>query len=128
MKALGIENHFQIISCSRNFIYNIPIIREKNGSLTNLSNLPIGKILLGYLMKSMIFEKNTSLSIVQTIPTGLLNAKIIFEGRKSFYSFTFKNLIFILYLCTCLRNFSINFYFAKLELIKSAFLLQTNLT
>ena len=38
----------------------------------------MGKILLGYLMKSMTLLGSTFLSVVQTIPTGLLKAKYMF--------------------------------------------------
>jgi len=53
------------------------LVKKINPSLS-LSNLPMGKILLGYLMKSITLFGSTFLSVVQTIPTGLLKAKYMF--------------------------------------------------
>ena len=47
----------------------------------------MGKILLGYLMKSITLFGSTFLSVVQTIPTGLLKAKYMFFCLADFSIF-----------------------------------------
>ena len=59
------------------FTISPSLVKKINPSL-GLSNLPIGKILLGYLIKSMILSVSNLLSVVQIIPIGLLKAKYIF--------------------------------------------------
>ena len=48
-----------------------PSLVKKISPSLGLSNLPIGKILVGYFIKSMILSGSTFLSVVQTIPTGI---------------------------------------------------------
>ena len=56
------------------FTISPSLVKKINPSLS-LSNLPIGKILVGYLTKSIMLSGSILLSVVQTIPTGLLKAK-----------------------------------------------------
>ena len=70
---------FSWLFLARSILFTISpsLVKKINPSL-GLSNLPIGKILVGYLMKSIMLSCSTLLSVVQTIPTGLLKAKYIF--------------------------------------------------
>ena len=75
---------FSWLFLALSILFTISPSLVKNQSLTSLSNLPIGKILWGYLMKSMTLLGSTFLSVVQTIPTGLLKAKYMFLGLLIF--------------------------------------------
>ena len=88
-----------IISCFSILFTISPSLVKINPSL-GLSNLPIGKILVGYFITHYIVGFNL-LSVVQTIPTGLLKAKYIF------LSFFFYSLAFNFYLIPSLLPISV---------------------